>query len=125
MSGSANVTVTGNTTFTVQCNPTSMQTNVSAVVVNSNLSLAAVPSRVQSGSASTLTWSASSVQSCTLSGPSVSASATADANGNVSTHNTSTGAVTGRSVYTLTCQTAGGSLSTSVTVTLIPTVIEI
>lgn len=123
-SGSVQVTVSANTTYTVVCGQTGTQSSVSVSVLNSSLSLVAAPSRVQSGNTSTLTWSASNVTSCTLVGPGVSAQATA-VSGTVSPRNTTTPGITGQSTYTLTCQTAGNPVSTSVQVNVIPTEQEI
>lgn len=125
-SGSANVTVNANTTYTVHCTQTGTQASVSATVLNPQLSLTASPQKVQSGGTSTLTWSATAVQSCTLTGPGVSVSATADVNGNVSSRTTTTGAITASNTYTLTCQTSAGTATpVTVIVSPIPNVIEI
>jgi hypothetical protein len=127
-SGSATLTVNTTTTYTVQCQ-SGASGGATANIVNPNISLSASPSRVRSGTSSTLSWYALSVQSCTLSGPGVFVPATADASGNVGSsgtpRQTSTGVITGRSVYTLVCQTVGNPVSASVTVSLIPVQIEI
>lgn len=128
-SGSANLNPSSSSTYTVRCTQTGTQGSVSAIVVNPNISLTASPSRVRNGGTSVLSWYASSVTSCTLSGPSVSASATADASGNVassaSPRQTTTAAINGSSTYTLTCQTAAGPVNSSVNVAPIPVQIEI
>ncbi len=129
LSGSAVITPTVTSTYTVRCAQTGSQASVTATVINANISLTASPSRVHTGNASTLSWYASGVTSCTLVGPGVSTSATADDNGNVaspeSPRQTSTGAINGSSTYTLTCQTAAGPINSSVTVSPIPVQIEI
>lgn len=129
LSGSANLNPTVSSTYTVRCTQTGTQASVSATVINPTISLTAAPSRVRSGDSATLSWYASGVTSCTLVGPGVSASATADASGNVassgSPRQNSTGAISGSSTYTLTCQTAGGPVNSSVNVSPIPVQIEI
>ncbi len=92
---------------------------------DAQLNLTANPTRVRLNATTQLTWWAFNVTSCSLSGPNTSASATADADGTITTRQTTSGAVTGQSTYTLTCQSAGGLVSTSVTVNLIPNTIEI
>jgi hypothetical protein len=89
------------------------------------LNLTANPTRVRLNGTTQLTWWAFNVTSCSLSGPSTSASATADSDGTITSHQTTSGAVTGQSTYTLTCQSSSGAISTSVTVNLIPNTIEI
>ena len=118
------MTVTNTTTYTVVCGQTGTQASVTATAINPTMSLVATPSRVHSGSTSSLQWSASSVTSCTLSGPGTSVTVAATG-GAISSQNTTTAPITGQSTYTLTCQTAAGSVSTSVNVSLIPVEIEI
>lgn len=123
-SGSTGVVVSTNTTYTVVCDQTSTQASVTAVAINASMSLAASPSRVSSGATSVLTWSASGVISCSLAGPGTTDAATA-VSGSISSRNKTTAAVTGQSIYTLTCQTEATPISTSVNVSLIPIQIEI
>lgn len=124
VSGSTGVVVTTDKTYTVICDQTTGQASVTAVAINANMSLAAAPSRVRVNGTSVLTWSASGVTSCALSGPGTSDSATA-VSGSIAPRNKTTAAITGQSTYTLTCQTAATPISTSVNVMLIPIQIEI
>jgi len=84
---------------------------------NPELSLTAQPSRVISGNSTTLSWSSQDADSCSLAGPNFSASGTSGSQ--------STGPITSQSIYTLTCENTGGSVSASVTVSLAPSFEEI
>lgn len=123
--GSKTSAVNTTTTYTILCNQTGGSASATANVLVPDMRLTASPPRVQPGQSSTLTWSANSVQSCTLSGPGVSASATANGNGTIGQQTTSTGVISGQSIYTLSCSTAAGQSSVSATVNLIPSFIEI
>ena len=74
-------------------------------------SISASPTRVRSGASSTITWNASGVTSCTVSGPGLSAS-------------TKTGSqpvtITQQSLYTLTCQTSGNPVTQTAIVNVVP-----
>lgn len=120
VSGTATVNPSVTTVYGVQCNNSGDSNSDTVTVVSPTLSLAADPVRVRSGSSSTITWSATNVQSCTVSGPNFSHSGTSGSQ--------STGAITAQGVYTLTCRLLGTTAayqSTSVTITLIPTQTEI
>lgn len=65
-------------------------------------SISASPTRVRSGSSSTVTWSASGVTSCTVSGPGLSST---------SKQGSQSATITQQSLYTLTCQTSGAPVS--------------
>lgn len=123
-SGQATVVVTTTTTYTVTCQA-GTQASAQATVNGPALSLTASPTRVKANNASTLTWLASSVTSCALTGPGINVSKTANASGTITQQVTSTGAITGQSIYTLTCQSTSGQVSSSVTVNLIPSEQEI
>ena len=86
-------------------------------VLTPSLSITANPTRVRSGNSSNITWNATNVNSCAVTGPNFSASGTSGGP-------QSTGALTFQSTYTLLCQTDTGPVSASVTVTLIPSIIE-
>ncbi len=77
------------------------------------------PSRVKSGGSGTVTWSASFVTRCTLSGYGISSPqpVSSDNNGNISTQNFSTPALVGKADYTLNCAGNGGK-NTSQTTTI-------
>lgn len=117
LSGSTSVSPTSNTTYTIVCNDSGSSGQVAVTVLNPVLSISASPTRVRQGNASTITWSASEVDSCSVSGPSFSASGLSGSQ--------SSGAIQNESTYTLTCSTEGGDESASVTVTLAPSFEEI
>lgn len=118
-SGSVVLSPSSSTTYTLVCNylsnysPTTAQSSVGVTVLNPVLSISANPVSVRSGRSSTITWSASAVDSCTVTGPG-GFSQTALSGSAPS------GALTQQSVFVLTCQNSGGSVSASVTVTIIP-----
>jgi hypothetical protein len=118
------VTVNTTTTYTLNCPQTGTQVTTQVTVSGPALSLSASPTRVRVNDSSTLTWAASSVTSCALTGPGVNVHMNANGSGIISTQNTSTGGVVGQSVYKLTCQTGSGTISSSVTVNLIPSQVE-
>jgi hypothetical protein len=89
-------------------------------VLQPTATISANPARVKSGSSTTLTWSGSSVKSCTVSGPGVSVSGNATA-GSFTTGSPKTiSTVTAQSVYTITCQTNGSPVTDTVIVNLLP-----
>ena len=77
------------------------------------VSLAANPTSVTSGGASTLIWSSTNATSCTASGGWSGTKATSGSQ--------STGALTATGNFTLTCTGTGGSASASATVTVAAT----
>ena len=76
------------------------------------VSLTASPLSITSGSASTLTWSATNATSCTASGGWSGSKSTAGS--------ASTGVLTASTQYGLSCTGPGGSGSASTTVTVTP-----
>ena len=120
-SGSVQVTPADTTNYGVQCG--SDQVTVTIVVTNPVLTIGATPARVRSGSASSISWSATNVTSCTLTGTGVSTSCSGAAC--ASAHNNSTGALSAQTVYTLACQTGVGGRSATATVFITPTVCEV
>ncbi len=122
LSGSANVSPESDTSYTVTCSPTSSFTTVSVIVLNPSLSISANPTRVRPGESSNITWSASSVNegSCSVKRSNGSTFATGESGGPQTT-----GALNEQETYTLTCATDAGASSVSVTVTLVPGLIEI
>ncbi|MBZ0092146.1 MAG: hypothetical protein K8F27_07995 [Sulfuricellaceae bacterium] len=75
------------------------------------LSITANPTRVRSGGSSTITWNASGVTSCSVTGPGLSSS---------SKTGTKSLAITTQSVYTLACQTSGAPMTQTATVNVVP-----
>ena len=118
-SGSTVVAPSSTITYTVLCNynpglytPSTVQSSVGVTVFNPALNINASPTQVRSGNQSTISWSATNVDTCSVTGPSFSATGVSGSQ--------LSGPVTIQSTYTLSCQNAGGSLSQSVIVTLIP-----
>lgn len=115
-SGTAQVSPTQNTTYTLQCDAGCSAT-FQVKIKEPTLSISANPTRVRSGNSSTLYWGATMATECAVTGPNFSASGVAGSR--------STGPITSQTIYTLTCQTSKGIRSASVTVGLIPSQIEI
>ena len=120
-SGTVTVNPATTTDYGVQCG--SGQTVVTITVTNPVLTIGATPARVRSGSASAISWSATSVTSCTLTGTGINTSCSGSACGNP--HTNSTGALFAQTVYTLACQTGAGSKSATATVFITPSVCEV
>lgn len=118
LSGSTVTSPGDSVTYTVSCNDSGSSADVSVAVLHPTLSLSASPTRVRSGSASTITWSASGVASCAVTGP-------AGAFGSGMSGSQPTGPLANQSTYTLTCTTQGGTVSTSITITIAPSFEEI
>ena len=127
LTGSITVSPTDTTDYEISCNPGNTATKITVSVVNPQLTLTAPTPRVRPGQTTSLVWSAAQVNSCMLSAPggAVMANVAADENGLIVSRTNQTGVITGRSTYTLTCQTAIGARSVSVDVGLIPSVIEL
>jgi hypothetical protein len=110
-----NLTATG--TYTLTCTGPGGAANQTATVTVTatpppapTVTLAANPATVNSGSASTLTWSSTNATACNASG---AWSGSKAVNGSQSTGN-----LTATGTYTLTCTGAGGSANQSATVTV-------
>lgn len=99
---------------------TSAPAFASVEVLAPNLNITAAPARVRNGGTATLSWSASGVKRCTVSGPGVSASGNADKNNSFSAGSPQTITVSGQSTYTISCTTNGPPISKSVTVNVLP-----
>jgi hypothetical protein len=115
VSGSASTgALTATTTYTLSCTGTGGNASQSATVSVSTpaptVTIAASPSTVASGSASTVTWSSTNATSCTASGGRSGSEAVSGS--------ASTGALTAKTTYTLACTGAGGSASQSATVSV-------
>lgn len=124
LSGNVVVRPSDTTQYTVQCTPGGGSTSSTVTVNGMTLSISANPTRVRAGNASTITWSATQANSCTLSGPGLTTSC-ASAATCAAAHNNSTGALSTASRYTLTCSGASGTRSASVLVNIIPAQTEI
>ena len=83
----------------------------SVTVLSPDLSISANPVRVQKGTNSTITWSATSATSCSVSGPGLSST---------SKTGSRTIKIDYQSTYTLTCIVNGSSVSSSATVNILP-----
>ena len=123
--GSATVHILETTTFTITCdgNSASDSTDVVVAVTNPQLTLTAVPSTVQSGTTSTLSWSATNVEgnSCILSRQGGGWS-TALGNDSPDSGSVTSPSITTETTFVLSCTGLGGSSATkTVTVSLTPT----
>ncbi|MEK7114014.1 MAG: hypothetical protein AAB850_00485 [Patescibacteria group bacterium] len=78
-----------------------MNSNSCAVPPPPVVSITANPPRVYSGDPSTISWSATQVNSCAISGPGVSATGLTGSR---------TPTISAQSTYTITCQTNGAPL---------------
>jgi len=105
--------LTATTSFTLSCTGaggSASQAVTVTVAPAPNVTLAASPTGVASGGASTLTWSSTNATSCTASG---GWSGTRATNGTQST-----GTLTTATDFTLTCTGAGGSASATASVAI-------
>lgn len=105
------VSPSADTTYSIYCTnsggagPTA---SVSVTVASPKVSISAKPSCVSGGGSTKITWSATQVKSCNVSGPGLSSSQTSDSQ---------TVNVTSKSKYSISCDTQGGStIDKSVTV---------
>lgn len=114
-SGSATVTPTQNSTYQITCSNSggaSAVANTSVTVLNPKInSFSASPLRVLSGGNTTISWDASDVKNCTISGPGFSASGLSGSKQAV---------VLSQSTYTISCQTNTVPLTQSVLVNVVP-----
>ena len=122
--GSITVSPLSTTTYGVQCNPGGMVATTIAEVEQPSITLTAVPPMVRTGNSTNLLWSAQGVTSCQLSGKNINEVHNANVNGTINTITTPSGAVLASQIYTLRCQSAVGPVSTTATVTIVPTTIE-
>ena len=97
---------------------TSSPARADVTVLDPRALIDASPARVRSGGTSAISWSASDVTGCSVSGPGLSPNPTTD----YATATTSQSvAITTQSTYTITCSTASGSsLTDSVIVNVVP-----
>ncbi len=114
-SGSAEVSPTATTEYTVICS-SGGQTSQTITVFDPELSISANPERIRSGETSVISWSATDVDSCSVSedNPNIT-----DSFSGLSGSQT-TSALGQETTYTLSCSTEAGSVSSTVTVELLP-----
>ena len=113
-SGAVAVFPTSTTQFTVVCS-NGGQAQQTVTVLNPEITITADPTLVQPGFTSEIEWVAENVTpgSCTVTGPSFSET------GESGTEDTAP--ITQQSTYVLACSTAGGPISESVVVNVVPT----
>jgi len=109
-SGSEIIIPSETTTYGVRCE-NGGETYDEVIVYNPNVSITATPTRVRSGEDSEVAWSATGVDSCSVSGPGLSSSETSGSQAVT---------VTEESTYTLICSTDAGQVTASATVRLVP-----
>ena len=114
-SGSTGVSPSSTTEYTVLCS-NGGQGSVTVTVVDPTPSITATPSIIRVGDTSVIAWSATDVNSCSVSenNPDFTDS-WSGASGSQTTS-----PITGETTYTLSCQTDAGSVSASATVRMIP-----
>ncbi len=118
-SGNTTVSLSVTTTYTVVCTNEDGLSDSSATVtitnpVNPTLSIGANPTTVRSGNQSTITWSASDVDTCSITGPGGFSFSTLSGS-------SLSGPITQKSTYNITCQAEGiPDVSDSVVVNLAP-----
>lgn len=99
---------------------TSAPAFASVEVLSPNVTISASPTRVQAGANSQISWSASGVKSCTVTGPSGTlASGNANASHNFSIGSPRSVSISTQSIFTITCQTNGTPATKSVTVNVV------
>lgn len=114
-SGTQTVTPTATTTYTLSCSGSGGNATASTVITvgpatpTPTVSLVANPTSITAGAASTLTWSSTNATSCAASD---AWTGTKGAAGSLAVTPAAT------STYTLSCTGAGGTVSTSATVTV-------
>jgi hypothetical protein len=111
-SGSVSINPLDTTTYTVVCS-NGGRSSVDVTVLHPVLEITADPTQVRSGRESLITWSATVVDSCNVTGTN-GFSATGLSGSQPSNP------ITLQSIFTLTCENVAGTLSKSVTVYLIP-----
>ena len=115
LTGSLMVSPASTQSYALQCNPSGSQANTTVTVVYPALNMSITPNPTRKNNSSTLQWSATNADSCTVTGPGVSAN---------SLTGTTTITVESRSTYTLLCQTGTGPMTVTKTVNVVPTVKE-
>jgi len=111
-SGSVSINPLDTTTYTVVCS-NGGRSSVDVTVLHPVLEITADPTQVRSGRESLITWSATVVDSCNVTGTN-GFSATGLSGSQPSNP------ITLQSIFTLTCENVAGTLSKNVTVYLIP-----
>lgn len=104
----------GTSNYQVVCSGTggtSAPAFASVEVLSPSVAISASPTRVLIGANSQVSWSASQVNSCAISGPGLSSTSLSGSQ-NVP--------ISFQSIFTITCQTNGDSVTKSVTVNVVP-----
>lgn len=92
--------------------------NIATVIVlQPQATLRAVPARVHINESTSIKWSATQVQSCSVSGPGLSPNPRTDYS---ATETSQTVVITSQSTYTITCETNGEDISESIIVNIAP-----
>ncbi|MFC1732230.1 hypothetical protein ACFL6I_18130 [candidate division KSB1 bacterium] len=115
VSGSVVVSPADTTDYTVICSNGGEKV-ITVTVINPELSITATPSLLQSGDTSEIAWTATNVNSCSISEDS---SVITDSWSGASGTQTSSPIVE-ETIYTITCQTDASDVSENVTVRLVP-----
>ncbi len=110
-SGSRSVAPIATTTYGIQCNPPGNTAQVTVSVATPMLQID-VPSHVRKNATTTLSWNATHVSSCTLSGKGVLQT--------ILSGSLTTPPITGLTVYTLACATNSGVVSIVRTIRMVP-----
>ncbi len=110
-SGQVTLTPEDTTSYTAVCS-NGGQGSVDVTVLHPDLSISASPELVQEDETSTITWSASAVNSCAVTGPNFSAAGLSGSQ--------VTAPVTGESTYSLVCFTDAGPVNETVRVRIVP-----
>jgi hypothetical protein len=119
--GTLTTATTDNYILTCSNSGGSKSATASVQVLAPSATISADKTRVSLGTAVTLTWSASGVKSCTVTGPTGTL-----ASGPATSYSFSTGSpsapqtISAQSVYTISCTTNGNPVSNSVVVNLLP-----
>src|SRR3989344_3051251 len=99
---------------------TSAPAFASVEVLSPNVAISASPTRVQAGTNSQISWSASGVKSCAVTGPSGTlASGNADVSHNFAIGSPRSTLISSQSIFTITCETNGAPATKSVTVNVV------
>lgn len=123
LTGTVSVSPTETTEYSIQCEPEGAQSAITVTIASPTLNISVSPARVRSGNTSVVSWSASSVTSCTLVGTGISTSCSGTACANA--HTNTTGALTAQSIYTLACSVPSGDQTATATVFMTPSVCEV
>jgi hypothetical protein len=116
VSGSKTLTPQETLSYTLQCSPSGSSASVPVTVLQPIMTLTTTPEFVRKNGTSTVSWSTQNVNSCVLTGPSISVSALSGSR--------VAGGINGQTTFKLTCQTGLGATSTSKSINLVPVLKE-